>query len=339
MALFESLEEALQNPAEVTELELFGHDLFDQDLEVSADIIQLTNLQSLEICQFRNLTLPNELADLPQLSHLVLEECQYDVIPEVVWRCRKLTSLTLDPDQSREIPPDIGHLRHLKSLTTWGVRYLPDTLALCHHLEHLDLSYCEFPTLPRSVGELHKLKRLDLSRTPLEELPLWLMQLPLEVLYWEGSHPNMSQHRTQPRIQQIRESWCGLTELRELYLSYQHIIDVSANVRKLTNLVRLDLSYNGLDELPEEIGTIPNLQELYLSGNQLTHLPTSLAQCQSLKFLALDGNPICSVEELCGWWPQLEELHLFNTKVDPAHRLVLQAQFPNIRFRFTWDDD
>ncbi|HAA13218.1 MAG TPA: hypothetical protein DCE41_16605 [Cytophagales bacterium] len=330
MATYESVDEALRQPDDVTVLELYGDEFISEDLEVPPEIVALQQLEKLEISVWGDVKLPPELAELPKLHTLIIDECGFERLPQVIYRCKNLINLELCNDATREISDQIGHLRHLKSLTLSGLRYLPDTLALLHKLTYLDLSHCTFPTLPRSVGDLPALSFLDVSYTPLEELPRWLMQAPLEILRWERGYPHIFKGLS--KIQQIRQAWGELTQLQELYLGHQHIIDVTSHVRNWEHLHLLDLSYNGMDFLPEEIGYIPNLKELYLQQNNLTDLPMTLGACRKLEVIDLFQNPISNLPEVVLEIPSLREVGLGQTNIPDEEVQRYQLQYPHITF-------
>lgn len=90
-----------------------------------------------------------------------------------------LEKLELRQEQLRQLP-ELGHCVRLREilLTDSAIRTLGTLPAgLCH----LDLSGTTIRQIPESIRGLKQLKRLDLSRTKLAQLPVWLADLKLPV--------------------------------------------------------------------------------------------------------------------------------------------------------------
>ncbi|MBE9029633.1 hypothetical protein IQ266_07810 [filamentous cyanobacterium LEGE 11480] len=79
-----------------------------------------------------------------------------------------------------------------------------------------------------------------------------------------------------------------------LYLRYNQLTQIPAEIAQLTNLSKLYLISNQLTQIPAEIAQLTNLSKLYLSSNQLTQIPAEIAQLTNLSKLDLDKNPLNS---------------------------------------------
>lgn len=98
---------------------------------------------------------------LPELEKLVLEGCRLDSLPDIS-NCRKLTELVLKESQWRTIGD------------------FPAGLV------RLDLSHTSIKNIPQCVERLRELTTLDLRKTDLGSLPLWLSKLGLPLVPESG---------------------------------------------------------------------------------------------------------------------------------------------------------
>ena len=161
---------------------------------------------------------------------------------------------------SGSIPPEIGDLTNLTSLSLWNNQLtgsIPSEIGNLTELWFLYLLNNQFTSVPSSIGNLINLEVLNLSANPLISLP---------------------------------ESIGNLTNLIFLYLYGNQLESVPSSIGNLTNLYYLDLNFNQLTSLPESIGNLTNLVTLYLQSNQLTSLPESISNLTSLAGLDLLFN-------------------------------------------------
>jgi small GTP-binding protein len=99
-------------------------------------------------------------------------------------------------------------------------------------------------------------------------------------------------------------------EQTELYLSWNQLKTLPAEIGKLKNLTRLILSRNQLKTLPAEIGKLKTLTVLNLSGNQLTSLPAGIGELKNLTRLNLSENQLTSLPAGIGELKNLTRLVL-----------------------------
>ncbi len=98
-----------------------------------------------------------------------------------------LQSLALYGDGAEGLP-DLRGLQGLRELCFWNVSELqPEWLLLPDSLETLEIMKTELHHLPESIRGLPKLRSLNLSYSHLEELPLWLPDLGLEMSRMPGT--------------------------------------------------------------------------------------------------------------------------------------------------------
>jgi adenylate cyclase len=116
-----------------------------------------------------NLTTPTPsltLLDLQDGKLLELEETLFERLPN-------LKKLTLDKNQLRSLPSQIGALRKLNwlSISRNGLSALPINIGCLTELEHLDLHECNIRTLPAEIWCCSSLKTLNVSSNILESFP------------------------------------------------------------------------------------------------------------------------------------------------------------------------
>lgn len=138
---------------------------------------------------------------------------------------------------------------------------LPETLAFCTDLKHLDVSNNALASLPVALGKLSKLEMLNAAGNKLASI----------------------------------EALAPSTSLLSLHLDRNELADISPlNFAALPRLEVLSVSYNKLAELPEEIGALGegnSLTVLDVSNNALTALPAGLAELKEKKLKELRTLP------------------------------------------------
>lgn len=98
------------------------------------------------------------------------------------------------------------------------------------------------------------------------------------------------------------------TDLTELNLSRNKIMEFSQEIHNLHKLEKLYMNQNNIRAIPE--GILPHLRRLKflkLSTNRLTKLPSDINQCTSITYLDLSKNCLQNIQPLVGL-PKLKEL-------------------------------
>ena len=140
-------------------------------------------------------------------------------------------------------------------------------------------------------------------------------------------------------LEKLPESIDKLSQLTELYVSFNElnslpqsignlaqltILDVSDNqlnslpqsIGNLSQLIVLDVSDNGLISLPQNISKLSQLTTLDVSRNQLTSLPESIGNLSQLTTLDVSDNQLNSLPESIGRLSQLTELDVSDNYLD-----------------------
>ena len=77
-------------------------------------------------------------------------------------------------------------------------------------------------------------------------------------------------------LRTLPNAFCKLKHIRQLDLSYNHIIDLSDELSSLKNLEELNLKYNELRFVPKCLFDLPRLKKLFLEENPLYNANESL---------------------------------------------------------------
>ncbi|WP_310415590.1 leucine-rich repeat domain-containing protein [Chamaesiphon sp. OTE_8_metabat_110] len=222
--------------------------------------IEFANLNSQPILDLRfcNLkTLPESIANRPDLIELSLLNNQLISLPNWIGNLASLTSLSLSANQLTNLPDSLGNLTNLQWLYVGSNRLtaLPANIGNLSKLTSLSLKDNHLATLPESIGNLDRLTWLHLDRNQLSRLP---------------------------------DSITKLENLTELNLSNNHLTNLPTAIGNLTKLVKLHLDRNRLTNLPDSISKLVNLQEIQLDGNEITDLSV-LQTLPSLQIVRFGG--------------------------------------------------
>lgn len=307
--IFTSMEDALQDPENVTRLRLNARHLqqippqvlsFSNLRELYLQENQLTNLPDsfglklpkLEILDLRDNRLfvfPVQLLQLRNLQYLNLSENQIAFFPKDFAALQNLQILDIRGNRFAKIPPPVFQLKNLKYFFARGIPLdnFPTEMQQLNKLQLLHLDNCRLRVFPQSILQLKKLERLVLSQNQLTLLPQGLDQLALL------SHLNLSKNK----ISEL-QVLSGLRSLRNLNLS-RNPVKVLPEILfdKLTRLKALDISYTGLDQVPPQIGKLRELVWLVLQGLPIQMIPDELKKCQQLQYLALGNHPQLNLEQ------------------------------------------
>ena len=165
--------------------------------------------------------------DLEVLSISCLESLQS--LPESIGKLKKLKELVINNgngcSMNPVLPESIGNLESLEKLVLYGAQD-PRDAGPQPGKRH---------AFPKSMSQLKNLKYLDLGRNGLDEIPLFVKDLPH--LKEFGFAWNMNVKKIPP----------FLTELREL--------------------TTLKLDADGLDDLPDFLNQLPKLTQITLGDN------------------------------------------------------------------------
>uniref|UniRef100_A0AAR2IL85 Uncharacterized protein n=1 Tax=Pygocentrus nattereri TaxID=42514 RepID=A0AAR2IL85_PYGNA len=101
-----------------------------------------------------------------------------------------------------------------------------------------------------------------------------------------------------------------LSNLTELNLSRNDLVEFPLEIRQLRSLGKLYMNQNNIKSIPEGIlPSLERLQFLKMSTNRLLRLPSDMNTCQSLTYLNLSNNSLKDLQPLVGLL-RLKELYV-----------------------------
>ena len=337
MAEYTDIDEALANPLDCTILSLSTSPFEDmKPLELPASISTLENLEEIELSNFLQLTFPPEIVLLKKLRKLDITDCPYDVVPAELFDIESLNDLAFSAGRKeKNLSSSIKKLKNLKKLNIYGFEKLCPEIGLLKRLEVLDLSYNDLTDIPREIAELKSLISLDLSANFIYEVPLPVLKLTqLEHLSINNVFEHMDKDgKSKKKMQQIRQAYCTLSNLKSLSFVHQHIISVSSNIRELKHLESLSLGYNKMGQVPAEVFLNPHLSFLDLCFNDLTELPKEIGTLTNLEVLHLHGNKLTSVASVLKPLKKLRKLLIHKKSFSEEEISLIEKDHPGIKIK------
>ncbi len=243
---------------------------------------------------------PETAADIPSLSHLILNENRFQTIPAEIRNFEELFWLEMAGNQIETIPDWLGQMRELGYLNIENNRltYLPGSLFYSPHLKTINAPGNQISQLQLLNGQfLDQITHFDLERNPLAEFPLDL--LALKGLSWL----NLDQCNLQTMPEEIGQ----LLNLETLSLIGNPLKSLPDGICHLINLTFLRLGDCNLDALPDRIGDLQKLESLSMNFPTLGDFPPSMQALTSLRGLYLGPVDVDAsravIEKLIAWLP------------------------------------
>lgn len=297
------LQQALQNPDQVTELSLSdrGYAL------VPPEVFGFSKLKKLDLSGNGLALLPPEIALLPLLESLDISNNALTILPAEAKNLRELKVLNAGENRLRHIPEWIHCLPALRQLH-WnnnGLEALPPALFQLTLLEQLDLSNNGLALLPKAVGKLIKLRRLLLAGNRLEALPTEIGHL------YGLSELDISHNQ----LLRLPASLGQLPHLAHLRAAGNQLSALPAALSKIFGLRQIDISNNQFEKLPVAAFGSPWLAHINVSHNRLQRIPAALGKVSQLKKLQLSHNQIRALPPCLSALPKLSELAMNHNQI------------------------
>jgi len=330
------------------------------DLQVPRELMQLTNLESLQLASIAGA--PEDLLNFPHLQWLNFQVSKFTRFRFQQGNMPSLSELTTN---SLEVfSTALAGFENLQKLTASGKIYPSD-------MEPLKLSFARLGKLARlSLNRLHyfneqkglftvryhdldffstlnSLAYLNLNENGLSRMPLISDLQNLKELHLR--HNYISEfHELPPSLEyldlgkndfvHIRSDLSYLQKMKTLLLNNNRIVDFATLPN---NLESLNLDGNQIVDIPAGLSYLLKLNTLCLHNNLLTvvpqlpfsllhldlsknaivRIPLGLGKLQKLKTLKLSNNPIDDLPEL-PVMPMLEVLEMVGTKLPESEYSV-----------------
>jgi Leucine-rich repeat (LRR) protein len=251
-----SLDEALQHPAQVCDLQIATDSEF---LRLATASSLFTGLQTVYFNKV-NATVSAEFAQLTELRVMNFHHTSSTTLPPEIGRLKKLTVLHMSKADIETLPPEIGQLENLTQLI-------------------ISLNTKQV-TIPSEIRNLKKLNVLTLRNNPGIILPELSPEQNIEYIDISDTGTDV-----------VPAMVYRLRRLQTLNMSYNRISNVASEIEQLSQLRELRADNNLLSLFPD-IRALKQLETLNLSNNNLTELPKGILTLQHLKYVNLSGNTI-----------------------------------------------
>ncbi len=234
--------------------------------------------------------LPSKLSVCTRLKKLVLDDNQFNTIPEVVYQLKSLEYLSIRGSSNQvdwvenenpleEVSSNIKALSALKvlDLSFNHIKRLPENLSELKNLEILSLDYNEINSIQElnKIGACRQLVNLSLSANDIETLPT---------------------------------SFAGLTNLKILSISNRFAEGCPTG--------------NYLNEFPLVLCQLTNLEVLQLDGHYFKNLPKEIGQMKQLRILSVFESILLSLPESIGNLENLTEINCASVYLGPTGILL-----------------
>ncbi len=278
----------------------------------------------------------------PDFAALPLEELEFDwtssqPLPHVLFQMPKLKRLTIEADDIKDLPAEVGNLSSLEVLVVKRFETIPASIRWLPCLTTLKLASSRLKVVPDAIVDCPLLRHVTISS---EIIPDRLWNIPLESLdldVGEGKPipPQIFQMATLKKLTlrgKNRESlpnlFGGLGALESLNLQMtvdtlppsigklgrlrslevDPFVVLPAEIASCQALEQITTTYGYVESLPPAIGSLARLKVLSLPNNRLRALPDTLGNLTSLKVLCVRSNQLERLPTSIGNLVHLETL-------------------------------
>ncbi|OIN56834.1 leucine-rich repeat domain-containing protein [Arsenicibacter rosenii] len=261
----------------------------------------------------------------------------YDQAFQLLATNNRLTALHLEPflSETIQLPPTMGQLRQLESLTIGGASMLllPEEITGLKNLKKLSLSGL-LPTEAGSLQWLSRLKSLETIDIAFAETNQILSQMRIQngrltmppndagqkpATFTFASLSGLTNLRSlkltgnRTRIAFPEDGFRGLPRLESVTLKGLRIHQPLTGLCELTNLKELRITKSFPGELPDCLHRLSVLEVLDLESDSLTALPAGVFGLSNLRELNLRENPLQQLPAAIGQLKELKTLGLNET--------------------------
>ncbi|TMW62297.1 hypothetical protein Poli38472_009790 [Pythium oligandrum] len=145
--------------------------------KVPAEVLELTQLRSLDLSQNRLEEIPAELNAFASLKTLKLVSNALTTLPDLSG-LTALTTLVLDGNSIESLPNALPPNLTKLSLKGNKLSAIPQTITSLSQLKELDLSENQLSEIPQHINQLSELVDLSVDRNSIQILPSALVECP-----------------------------------------------------------------------------------------------------------------------------------------------------------------
>ncbi|KAM9493372.1 malignant fibrous histiocytoma-amplified sequence 1 homolog [Clarias gariepinus] len=132
------------------------------------------------------------------------------------------------------------------------------------------------------------------------------------------------------KLKEVNKISC-LSNLTELNLGRNELVEFPKEISELKQLVRLYMNQNNIKSIPENVfPSLKKLQFLKINTNKLSQLPSDMNKCETLVYLNLSNNCLKEVQPLVGLG-RLSELYVDNNKLTELPRALFQSHLEKFK--------
>jgi Leucine-rich repeat (LRR) protein len=225
-------------------------------------ISHLKDLKLLRIMESKIEELPDEIGELTSLDKLDFSFNPLCKIPAAIGKLKQLKILRLSGNGSylTNLPDEIGQMEGLEELLVGqnALKNIPATIGNLKNLRVLFINSNELTTLPDEIGNLENLEVLDIGCNNIQKIPSNLQHLTnLKELTLNNQSTTITSF----------DFLKGLTSLEKLNMD-AFVLEVS----QLTNLKELEIRDDAIIDIPSEISQLKNLETLKINSKGLENL-------------------------------------------------------------------
>ncbi len=222
---------------------------------------EFTNLQNLLILGVPHARLTAQVSNLQMLYRLNIQLSEDVLLPSEIGTLPRLKELVIKDTDVYRLPPEVGNIHTLERLSIINSPHLtlvPATIAQLPNLKVLSLTFLPYLIFPKNFTLPAGLTTLDLSADNLTEIPSFVY----------NAQDLTSINFNLNKLQHIPAELTRLTNLEELYLSENEIVDLPP-LNTLRKLRSIDVSTNALQTVPDGLAELPTVQYIGLHTNPI----------------------------------------------------------------------
>ena len=233
---------------------------------------------NLEGNQIRHI--PRWIMDLDSLEEITLNYNQLKLTKADILHLSKAKQIVIGGNGFEKLPDNIGQLRcESLNLGKNKLHSLPNSFGRLKHLKHVIFYENEFTEIPEVLANCTELIHLDFYKNNLTKIPNFVGNMDcLQQLFLSFNH-----------IKVIPDTLHNLKRLKYFYIHHNDLLFLPAWLTEMDSIERLSVGYNHLLELPD-LSKMPLLKEFDCEHNLLERFPWELVEKPDMELIILRDN-------------------------------------------------